>query len=197
MTTISNFQTWKNDADMPTRDANGNWYDAETGIGYNPEQNYRDPVDTARAEKTKNARKTAKGLGGKALKGTAKQKVWAETLRKDALSRIPGELAERVLAEPRMQHAAWWIDNRGRLTPSGFEAAFRDIEIDKFQQPLRELLDALKYKIMLSERRGGGLPLTTRVTVANAEKLLASRSTETQAFSEMADAIIAELEAIG
>ena len=36
----SNFQAWLDEADMPQRDAQGNWFDAEDGLHYDPTIDY-------------------------------------------------------------------------------------------------------------------------------------------------------------
>lgn len=66
------------------------------------------------------SRKSAKVLGGKALKGTARQKAWAEEIRKVALQRCTSEQAESYLTDPAYAHAAWWIENRERF---GFQVS--------------------------------------------------------------------------
>lgn len=77
-------------------------------------------------EKSRNAvraeesRKAAKVLGGKALKGTARQKAWAEEIRKVALQRCTPEQAESYLTDPAYAHATWWIENRERF---GFQVS--------------------------------------------------------------------------
>lgn len=65
-----------------------------------------------RAEKSKELRKAANALGGKALKGSSKQKVWAEELRKKFLATVDSETAERALNAEHAQHARFWIDTR-------------------------------------------------------------------------------------
>ncbi len=65
-----------------------------------------------RAEKSKELRKAANALGGKALKGSSKQKVWAEELRKKFLAAVDSEVAERALTAEHAQHSKFWIDTR-------------------------------------------------------------------------------------
>lgn len=67
-------------------------------------------------------RKAAKALGGKALTGTPAQKKWAEDIRKQALSTMSSDVAEKLLDGKKFQAAKWWIENRGDLKKSGWLA---------------------------------------------------------------------------
>ena len=64
---------------------------------------------------TQEARNVAKMFGGKALKGTAKQKDWAEQIRADFLKRISEEDATSIVTGGSfLDTAEFWIDNRGK-----------------------------------------------------------------------------------
>lgn len=67
-----NFEEWKSEADMP-RFVNGEWVDLETGIPF--KSRARIAIDARRHLSKANA------LGGIALTGSAKQKIWAEKIR--------------------------------------------------------------------------------------------------------------------
>lgn len=115
----SNFQAWIDQADMPQRGANGQWIDLETGIAYNAGFDYAgNRPRAARAELSSNAkeaRDVAKFFGGKALKGSAKQKEWAEKIRAEKLKTVSSEHAE-LICEPDnlLQQAKVWIENRNK-----------------------------------------------------------------------------------
>lgn len=112
----SNFEAWYCDADIPAKDENGKWVDYETGIHYDPTQRYSLPVTRKRVSKKAQAnRDIAKFYGGKALRGTAKQKEWAEKIRADFLASdalTDGEREELVTCGGVTGHSKFWIENR-------------------------------------------------------------------------------------
>lgn len=63
-------------------------------------------------DNAKKQRAASTALGGNALTGSAKQKSWGETLRKDFLSKATPEQAEFILAEKTAQSAKFWIESR-------------------------------------------------------------------------------------
>lgn len=63
-------------------------------------------------DNAKKQRAASTALGGKALTGSAKQKSWGETLRKDFLSKATPEQAEFILAAKTAQSAKFWIESR-------------------------------------------------------------------------------------
>lgn len=114
----TNFQTWIDQADMPER-RDGVWVDLETGLKYDPSIDYatgtaRAPRKTVSA-KAQDARAVAKMFGGKALKGTAKQKEWAEKIRAEKLAQMSESQAE-MACDPLglLTHSKFWIENRTR-----------------------------------------------------------------------------------
>lgn len=115
----SNFQAWIDQADMPQRGDDGRWVDLETGIAYNPAFDYAGnrprAARAALSSKAIEARDVAKFFGGKALKGAAKQKEWAEKIRAEKLKAVSGEHAE-LICEPDnlLQNAKVWIENRNK-----------------------------------------------------------------------------------
>lgn len=72
------FNEWYEDADIPMQDEAGNWYDAETGIRFRPKK-------AARAQRKSFHSEIAKANKIKALKGTEKQRAWAEDIREKFL----------------------------------------------------------------------------------------------------------------
>lgn len=62
-------------------------------------------------------RKTAKSIGAKALKGSSKQKKWAEALRLDFINSAKNIESVKVLVcSPGLESAGFWIDNRNNVT---------------------------------------------------------------------------------
>ena len=79
----------------------------------------------------KEIRQTAKKFGGKALKGgSAKQKAWAEAIRKKVLESL-GETESRKFFDLSgcVEKTTWWIDNRF----TSVEKFKRDHLIDQFK----------------------------------------------------------------
>ncbi|MBL0375394.1 hypothetical protein JJB09_25615 [Rhizobium sp. KVB221] len=199
--TITNFKDWYDNADIPTRGEDGVWYDLEDGIAFSPDTKEK-RVRSSAVLKAAEARKFAKSLGGNALAGgSAKQKKWAEELRRSALNSLSPQLAERVLATKQMQSTLWWIENRenfdirfvgcANTTDIHFERILKDIEVHNFQKPLRELLSALENAV---RRNLGRTFVTTDKAIQDCNILLKSRSTDRNAFAAMADRAIAEIE---
>lgn len=61
------------------------------------------------------ARADAKALGGKALKGSKKQKEWAEKIRAEKIREMTEDQA-RVACDPNgiLSHSKFWIENRNK-----------------------------------------------------------------------------------
>lgn len=115
---MSNFNYWyDNVADMPTKAEDGQWYDAETGFPYNPNHNYKTGKAATKrkplSDKAQDARDLAKFYGGRALKGTARQKEWAEKIRAEKLQQMEPGLAE-LAVDPNglLTHSKFWIEHR-------------------------------------------------------------------------------------
>ncbi len=116
----SNFQAWLDDADMPQRDAQGNWFDAEDGLPYDPTIDYCQLSRPRRAVSARavEARALAKLFGGKALTGTAKQKEWAEKIRAEKLAGMTDDQAVLACDSAGLGRSAhFWIEARNR-TPN-------------------------------------------------------------------------------
>lgn len=106
----ANFKKWYDDADMPMKDENGKWYDAEDGLPFTAQQ----PASPRRAvsAKTQDARNIAKKYGGKALTGSAKQKKWGEQIRTEKLQNMTADQATLVCGSNLTASAHFWIENR-------------------------------------------------------------------------------------
>jgi hypothetical protein len=122
----AHFTYWKNEiADMPEQDGEGHWYDLETGLAYDPSGDYghrsggsyRSAGDARSLEKAKAARLLAKQKGGKALKGSPKQKSWGESIREEALKKtsLSDVLIQYLLTGDRFQFASFWIEERDNV----------------------------------------------------------------------------------
>jgi hypothetical protein len=111
---MNNFTYWVNEiADMPSKQ-DGVWVDLETGIAYDPSYNYVSKTTrTTLSAKALDARAIAKAFGGKALKGTAKQKEWAEKIRAQVLQGLTFDQAE-MICDPNglCTNSKFWIENR-------------------------------------------------------------------------------------
>ncbi len=111
--TKANFQAWIDQADMPIQKC-GRWIDVETGIPYDPSHDYvgRTPRK-AMSPQAQDARGIAKMFGGKALKGTTKQKEWAEKIRAEKISEMDQDQAEMACdANGLLTNAKFWIESR-------------------------------------------------------------------------------------
>lgn len=114
-TNYKSFQDWYDDADMPEKDSNGNWYDLETGLYYEKPKLIQKKKTTQTSEIQK-YRNFAKENGGQNLKGTTKQKDWAEKIRYDVINnnlKYNKEYIKTLLKEDEFQHSKFWIENRG------------------------------------------------------------------------------------
>lgn len=106
------FREWYEDADMPTRAEDGQWYDLETGIPYEPTSATPKKAKTSLSRKALDARAVAKFFGGKALSGSQRQKEWAEKIRKNVLENVTEEQATLLCSLTFCTTAKWWIENR-------------------------------------------------------------------------------------
>lgn len=133
---MSHFNHWKNEhADMPEKAEDGTWHDLEDGLaydanadyGYNAKPQLSDKQKAIRQislDKATKSRKLAKFYGGKALKGSAKQKSWAEAVREGVLSStsLNDEQKESLVqCGGFTDKASFWIDNKD-LNHSKFTA---------------------------------------------------------------------------
>lgn len=88
----------------------------------------RTAAEKARVERTAEIRKTAKAHGGYALKGTSKQKAWAEQIRAGALGKMFDDSARKIVNDPRMQHSKFWIEGRKKIQEAVSYGSPSDVE---------------------------------------------------------------------
>jgi hypothetical protein len=150
---------------MPERDAKG-WYDLETGLRYDPSVQYGDSKPRFKANnETIEARNIAKSFGGKALKGTAAQKKWAEQIRADILKSVTAEQAEILCFLNIFEHAKFWIENRSMCAAEiGHNAEVAAKLIKQINKLLRQaeaaividskgfITDKSKYNVVMQQR---------------------------------------------
>lgn len=84
-----NFSDWLNNADMPTQDRDGRWYDLEDGIYF----------DSSKSEKNEN------------FKGSVKQIIWAKDIYKRKAVNLSRQDEDLVYAK---KDAKFWIENRDK-----------------------------------------------------------------------------------
>lgn len=83
------------------------------------------------SKEAQNAKSTAKFFGGKALRGSAKQKEWAEKIRAEKLLKMSFEKATELMSyEGFINHAKFWIENRG-VDAFKFDTATIVTEVEK------------------------------------------------------------------
>lgn len=134
----TNFQVWIDEiADMPEK-KDGLWVDLETGLPYDSSIDYLTGAKRIRRQlssKAQDARSIAKMFGGRALKGTTKQKEWAEKIRAEKLSSMNEDQAE-MSCDPNglLTNSKFWIENRDK----------RGSEIGEFVQEQKALLKLAK-----------------------------------------------------
>ncbi len=111
---MSHFQSWYDQADMPTQGEDGKWYDLEDGIAYDHKFIYGNRSDRKQlSDKALKNRQKAKFFGGKALRGTAKQKEWAEKIRAEKIQSMNAEASELICdLHGLCTHSKFWIKNR-------------------------------------------------------------------------------------
>ena len=116
---MNNFDFWKNEfADMPAKQ-DGVCVDLETGLEYDSKINYSSGKNSARSERSSISEKAlqnrnkAKFFGGKALKGTKKQKEWAEKIRAQRIEKgFSEEALEALLSLEGAKNCSFWIGTR-------------------------------------------------------------------------------------
>ena len=123
-------------ADIPIKDGDGTWYDAETGFTYDDYvkecKNKRTPREEV-SDQTKEYREIAKKFGGKSLRGTKRQKEWAEKIRAEKIQQVD-EKAAKILAMSNVSYlnsAKFWIEARdltGHFIAESFEKAFKIVK---------------------------------------------------------------------
>lgn len=135
-----NFKEWLNEADIPMKDKNGKWYDAETGIYFSETvAAIKSKEKSQLSKKANDALQIAKSFGGIALSGSLKQKEWAEVIRAEKIQKMIRDDAELV-CEPTnlLRHSKFWIENRHRTEDEivGFVKQYKALlaQFDKFEK---------------------------------------------------------------
>ncbi len=109
---MSSFEEWYREADIPMKDDKGRWYDAETGLPYEPTFKTKKTARKSVSANAKGFRDYAKQFGGKALAGSAKQKEWAEKIRYEVLTKCDDEQATILCSLAITGKASFWINFR-------------------------------------------------------------------------------------
>lgn len=115
---FDNLQHWKDFIAAAPELQNGKWIDRETGREFDPTKTYsaKYASESKHAQRAVEARMAAKFFGGKALKGTPKQRSWAEDIRKEFLSmELDSKIVEFFIHAPECQNAKYWIENRNEI----------------------------------------------------------------------------------
>jgi hypothetical protein len=157
---MSNFKKWKKEiADMPFKDENGVWYDLEDGLAYDKDFNYTNNKKSLKqhiSSKAQACRDKAKFLGGKALKGTKKQKEWAEKIRAEKLDKgFNDETMQCLLKNSNYSHAKFWINNRNKTNNQIDELVDtiyrKTIEHNKFLRKAEEEIIIGEDRVIISK----------------------------------------------
>lgn len=123
------------------QDKDGEWFDLDTGIyfhEYNPPQKDQTPRYSPSA-KTAEARAKARKNGGRALRGSSKQKEWAEKIRMQKLSALNDEQKQMVLRLDVLHAAKFWIEQRDRQPLWFFDLAKKLVQLIGFHNALNRL----------------------------------------------------------
>lgn len=148
----NNFQAWLDQADMPAQQ-NGRWVDLEDGSLYNPAHDYRSRGErVALSAKALDARSIAKAFGGLALKGTPKQKEWAEKIRAEKLQGMSQDQAE-MACDPNglLTNAKFWIEQRSAAAAEIGGFVMQQKALLKRARTLKEAGDATAYAAVAAE----------------------------------------------
>jgi hypothetical protein len=127
----SSFSEWKEEADIPMKDEDGNWYDAETGISFKDwsageTKTIRKKVSVITTE----YRKTIRDIGGSSLSGTMKQKEWAEKIRADKVKQLQDDQRHILVAAYKVfDKASFWIANRDKAATEiyNYAVSYKDV----------------------------------------------------------------------
>ena len=152
------FNHWYNEiADMPEKQ-NGVWVDLETGFTYEnwlneDEQKPRFVADAT----TIKARNIGKFFGGKALTGSAKQKVWGEQIRAKVLESVNETQAEVLCFLTMFGSAKFWIENRDmspkKIAENGEKAAELIKKINRLLLDAEKNLVVDKNKFIVDDKK--------------------------------------------
>ncbi|AFF23373.1 hypothetical protein M8868_02455 [Pasteurella multocida] len=140
------FQEWYNEADMPTRAEDGKWYDAETGLPYQPV--VKKVVRKSVSSDAKGFRAYAKQFGGVALTGSTKQKEWAEKIRYEILVKCDDEQATAICALALTQKSTFWINFRNESAEQIFN------RVCEIRKAIKEVNKARRAYEATADERG-------------------------------------------
>lgn len=152
----SAFRSWYNEADIPLQDENGNWYDAETGFRFITEDETK--KRKALSGNAQTARDTAKLFGGKALKGSAKQKEWAEKIRVEKMKEMTADQIAEVLNVEIAGHSKFWIESRSQ---TGAKIAEFIIALKGLYFAASVYHNSLQQKEVITEKMINGFKVAT------------------------------------
>ncbi len=137
----SSLEYWQeNVADFPDQDADGNWFDLETGLTYaDYVKSEERAAKAARLERMREkhgdaivaAKSAAKALGWVALTGTPAQKDWAAQIRAKL---IPQFYADAAVLAGNIKDAKFWIENR-------------DVALNALQENIRQLAESINAQV--------------------------------------------------
>lgn len=99
-----NFKEWFEQADIPMKDEKGNWYDAETGLPFKEE------IPKVTRSRSKETKKTSTKM--KPLRGSVKQKDWANSIRNTLLKSATTEQVSMLMNLTITQYSTFWINRR-------------------------------------------------------------------------------------
>ncbi|MDC4235463.1 hypothetical protein [Pasteurella multocida] len=142
------FQEWYSEADMPTRAEDGKWYDAETGLPFDPKYVYKKVERKSVSADTKGFRAYAKQFGGKALAGSMKQKEWAEKIRYSVLTKCDDEQASILCSLAITDKASFWINFRNESAEQLFN------RVTEIKRAIREVNKARAAYEATADSRG-------------------------------------------
>lgn len=153
---MTNFEFWINEiADMPTKAEDGQWFDLETGLPFRADFDYQSGQSRQRyapSAQAKQGRELAKVFGGRALKGTAKQKDWAEKIRAEKLREMDMDQAE-MACDPQglLTNAKFWIEQRRSSGKAIGEFVQQQKAMLKQYRAAREAGDAEQVKALAEQ----------------------------------------------
>jgi len=137
----SSLEYWQeNVADFPDQDADGNWFDLQTGLTYADYVKSEERAEkAARLERMREkhgdaivaAKSAAKSFGWVALTGTPAQKDWAAQIRAKL---IPQFYTDAAVLAGNIKDAKFWIENR-------------DVALNALQENIRGLAESINAQV--------------------------------------------------
>ncbi|HDR1295150.1 hypothetical protein QQW93_08065 [Pasteurella multocida] len=145
---MSSFEEWYREADIPMKDDKGRWYDAETGLPYQPTCKVKKVARKSVSADTKGFRAYAKQFGGVALTGSMKQKEWAEKIRYNVLTKCDDEQASILCSLAITDKASFWINFRNESAEQLFN------RVTEIKRAIREVNKARAAYEATADSRG-------------------------------------------